>query len=119
MLADTAVCIFNPAIVDAYELPEFNAVPDDFVTTNFESQSHTLQVSQLAEEIKNAKGREVEIIQDKLLSGFINNRVGMYSAYHDNAAYAYGLGSDRAVRLGHMYVLNCVRGSGIMADFKQ
>ncbi|KAK7695210.1 hypothetical protein QCA50_002400 [Cerrena zonata] len=100
---DTAVCIFNQEIVKAFVPPSFNAVPNDFIESNFESQSQTLQVSQFAEEIRRANGRELEIIQDKLLAGFINNRIGIYSGFHDNAVWAYGLGSEKTVRLAHMF----------------
>ena len=67
-----------------------------------------MQVHQLAEEIKKKPARAVEIFQDKLLAGFVNNKVGRYSMYHDVAVYALGLDSPKTIRLAHMYVIKSV-----------
>ena len=67
-----------------------------------------MQVHQLAEEIKKKPARAVEIFQDKLLAGFVNNKVGRYSMYHDVAVYALGLDSPKTIRLAHMYVIESV-----------
>ncbi|CAL1694877.1 unnamed protein product [Somion occarium] len=104
---DTAVCIYNQQLVQSFQPPSVNNIlPPDLQRENFLPQDGTLQVSGLSREIQHLSADEAQsYLQDQLLSGYINSKVGMYSKFHDNAAYAFGYGADCTVRLAHIFNL--------------
>lgn len=106
---DTAVCVFDPVLVENFTPPPVTREPPDFKQVNFESlsSSPTIQVLSELMTYKPPLSRQL-LLQKYLLKGFVNNRIWQYSNFHENAAYAHGFDSDETIHNAFMHVTNLV-----------
>ncbi|KAH8119803.1 RNA dependent RNA polymerase-domain-containing protein [Phellopilus nigrolimitatus] len=98
---DTVTIIAEPKIVDAFENSRIVDPPSD-LRSGFEREIEEVSafISRVADLPALLKERE---LLKKLLSGLSDSKVGLYSKFHDNAAYSLGYDSPEAIRLAYMF----------------
>ncbi|KAI0341433.1 hypothetical protein BDW22DRAFT_303425 [Trametopsis cervina] len=81
---DTAVCVFDPALVGAFKPSRMVREPHGLMD-NFEPLD------------------KVPTIASVLLTGLAETRMGLYSMFHENAIYEFGYGHPKTVRNAFMF----------------
>ena len=103
--ADTAVCIWDPALVKPFGNAKLVIVPPDFKKDNFQPEGEIVMVEQLEElMLASKKAERSTILQRHLVSGVSVSRTGLYSMFHDIAMYKYGYDHENTLRIALMYV---------------
>ena len=101
MCTDTVTVIADRNIVDAFQEPELVLEPPEFRQKNFYPQ---------IEKVKDFQDRIAELpptvqqheLGKMLLLGLSDNKVGLYSNFHDNAVYSRGYDDPVTIRLAFM-----------------
>ncbi|KZT02230.1 uncharacterized protein LAESUDRAFT_662372 [Laetiporus sulphureus 93-53] len=102
--ADVCVCIYDANLVKNFHTPAINDPPADFMEKNFESEGSIEQVHDLHERLQAvAASISQRELQEVLISGLSDAPVGLYSIFHENAAYAYGYDSPQTLRAAYMF----------------
>lgn len=95
---DTAVCIFDPTIVQAFRQPAVTLEPPNF-KDNFES--HEARDGEDAESAKTMTevfahlekandASKTRLLQWYLLAGLVDFKVGLYSGFHEKCIWLHG-----------------------------
>ncbi|EKM61658.1 uncharacterized protein PHACADRAFT_135496 [Phanerochaete carnosa HHB-10118-sp] len=104
---DTAVCIWDPALVKPFTNAELVTVPDGFKEENFEPEDEIVAVQTLWEDIDPARRSDAQersvILQRHLVSGVSASRTGLYSKYHDLAMFMFGYAHEQTQRIALMF----------------
>jgi hypothetical protein len=82
----------------------FTEPPPNFIATNFDRNIVTvvdsLKEFSTAPQLTAARG-----LQEALLLGLADSKVGLYSKYHDRAVYKYGLAAEKTIHYGYMFAI--------------
>ncbi|THG93647.1 hypothetical protein EW026_g7646 [Hermanssonia centrifuga] len=104
MDGDVAVCIFDPALVTPFENSSITSPPDGFLDKNFQPESAVQRVASLHAELSTVSSqRRCKILQNCLLSGLSDARIGIYSKYHEVMIYARGYDHPETIRNAFMF----------------
>lgn len=99
---DVAVCIWDKDIVDAFKNAPVEPMPEDILETYFEPESDIHTVAEIHNEIQSSPTHARGVLQQHLLSGLTESKVGIYSTYHESLAYAKGYGHKETLRMAYM-----------------
>lgn len=100
---DTAVCVFDPVLVQQFIPSMTTEEPPQFKALNFESLETAPRVSTILSEMVSQASHEREhTLQTHLLKGIINNKIWQYSGFHENAAYSHGYDHVNTIHLAFM-----------------
>ncbi|KAJ7292563.1 RNA dependent RNA polymerase-domain-containing protein [Mycena rebaudengoi] len=98
---DEAIIIREKSIVESFRNRPFVPPPDDFLATNFQRQMQS--VADFGASLQNKPLSQAQLaLQEELVAGLADNKVGFYSNYHEVAVYEYGLAHSETRRLAHM-----------------
>ncbi|KAJ7760119.1 RNA dependent RNA polymerase-domain-containing protein [Mycena maculata] len=112
---DDAIIIRDPTIVDPFQNQPVVPVPEGFLVDNFQRQVQSVT------DFGNTLG-EMDIepaqraFQTEVLAGLIDDKIGVYSIYHDCAVYLYGLDDVKTRRIAHMYGFSVFRLSLLLTE---
>ncbi|KAF8215646.1 hypothetical protein K438DRAFT_1954355 [Mycena galopus ATCC 62051] len=85
-LSDEAIIIRERTIVDSFENQAFVPPPVDFLAANFERQVQT--VTDFGKKLGAMTIAQAQLaFQEEVLIGLRNDKIGVYSLYHDAATY--------------------------------
>jgi hypothetical protein len=94
IIIDDGVVTMEKRVTLAFENAKVISPPSTFVDENFEKDP--IKVRSLLYDDK------VHLFQGHLLSGLLDNRIGLYSYFHDVSTYKNGYGHPETLRLGWM-----------------
>ncbi|KAJ7799106.1 RNA dependent RNA polymerase-domain-containing protein [Mycena olivaceomarginata] len=98
---DEAIIIRDPTIVDPFQNQPVVPLSADFLPTNFERQVQTvIDFGKKLETMGVAAAQQA--FQEEVLLGLRDDKIGVYSLYHDAATYEWGLDDPRTRRIAHM-----------------
>lgn len=102
---DTAVIIFDPAIVNPFRGPKGITPEPSELPSYFEPQDSIPKVSQVINEMKANPNNASDILQRRLLVGLSHSdKKGMYSAFHEYCIYYRGYTHPDTIRMAYMSV---------------
>ncbi|KAI0684509.1 RNA dependent RNA polymerase-domain-containing protein [Cytidiella melzeri] len=100
---DTAVCIWDPEIVNAFKQPDMVREPHHLMS-NFEPLSAVPTVATVLHRMDRADSKAQDtILREHLLTGLTENRTGIYSKFHGNAIYQFGYNHPATIRNAFMF----------------
>lgn len=80
----------------------YSTEPENF-KENFEPEGDIPLVATLDNTMQLLSATEARVqLQTALVTGLSDAAVGLYSTFHENAAYAYGYGDKRTIRNAYM-----------------
>ncbi|KAJ7631711.1 RNA dependent RNA polymerase-domain-containing protein [Mycena polygramma] len=98
---DEAIIIRDPTIVAPFKNQPVVPSPADFLAKNFEQQIQSVtDFGNKLEKMTFAQAQRA--FQAEVLTGLQDDRVGVYSLYHDTAVYEWGLNDPKTRRMAHM-----------------
>ncbi|KAK7063554.1 RNA-dependent RNA polymerase [Favolaschia claudopus] len=98
---DEVIIIRDPNIVGPFQNQAFVPPPADFLSTNFERRVQT--VTEFGRKLQALDVKKAQpMFQEELLIGLSDAKVGIYSKYHDVAAWEWGLDDRRTRRIAQM-----------------
>ncbi|KAJ7656995.1 RNA dependent RNA polymerase-domain-containing protein [Mycena polygramma] len=98
---DEAIIIRDPTIVAPFKNQPVVPLPADFLAKNFEQQIQSVtDFGNKLEKMTFAQAQRA--FQAEVLTGLQDDRVGVYSLYHDTAVYEWGLNDPKTRRMAHM-----------------
>lgn len=100
LTTDTATVIAEPSLVDGFHNPEFTHPPDD-LHESFENEVEIVPDFMKRIEVMTPAMGERET-RNVLLLGLFDSKVGIYSAFHDNAVYTLGYDHKETIRMAFM-----------------
>jgi RNA-dependent RNA polymerase len=102
------VCIFDPAIVEAFKQPEMVREPPDLMN-NFEPLDVVPTVGAVLQQMKQDDWERDIILRKHLLTGLAERRTGLYSKFHNNTIYQLGYDHPTTIRNAFMsvFLLTC------------
>ncbi|KZT73373.1 hypothetical protein DAEQUDRAFT_721969 [Daedalea quercina L-15889] len=100
---DTCVCVYDELIVETFRGSLVTDIPEDFLQKNFQSQDNISQVGDVLTQKMGPTGTRESSLQQALLAGMISPNYGLYSIFHENAAYVYGLADKRTIHNAWMF----------------
>ena len=98
---DTAVCVFDEALVSAFQQPDTVREPPDLMQ-NFEPLDDVPTVASVVTQMRNQSWKRELILHDHLLTGMAESKTGLYSKYHDNSVYELGYNHPTTIRNAFM-----------------
>ncbi|KAJ6479279.1 RNA dependent RNA polymerase-domain-containing protein [Mycena vitilis] len=100
-VTDEAIIIRDPAVVAPFKNQPVVSLPADFLAENFEQQIQS--VTDFGNKLgKMTFAQAQRAFQVEVLTGLQDDRVGVYSLYHDTAVYEWGLDDPKTRRMAHM-----------------
>ncbi|KAL6307807.1 RNA dependent RNA polymerase-domain-containing protein [Sparassis latifolia] len=101
---DTCVCIFDPALVQHFTNPPLTTHAADFISENFKPEGTIETVGHLHSRLEGLPPVERQLeLQKTLLSGLADKPVGIYSKFHEIAAYTLGYDHPDTIRNAFMF----------------
>ncbi|KAJ7511709.1 RNA dependent RNA polymerase-domain-containing protein [Mycena galericulata] len=98
---DDAIIIRDLAIVGPFRNQAVVPVPEKFLAENFERQVQT--VVDFGEALQRMGNSPAQCaFQQEVLAGLVDDKIGIYSIFHDCAVYRYGLDHAKTRRMAHM-----------------
>lgn len=102
MTIDTAVLIYESAIVTSFENSPINKQSPDTLL-QFEPEDKIQRVAAVSEVLNRSSPSQACLtLQKCLLSGLSDSRVGLYSRFHELAIFMHGYDHQETRRLAHM-----------------
>ncbi|KAF7347182.1 RNA-dependent RNA polymerase [Mycena venus] len=96
-----AIIIRDPTIVGPFQNRSFVPPPANFLSDNFERQVQTVtDFGNTLEKMSLAQAQQT--FQKEVLVGLRDDKIGVYSLFHDAAVYEWGLDDARTRRIAHM-----------------
>ncbi|KAJ6601037.1 RNA dependent RNA polymerase-domain-containing protein [Mycena vulgaris] len=98
---DEAIIIREPAIVAAFQNQPFVPVPEGFLARNFERQVQS--VTAFGDKLGRMPIAEAQCtFAEAILAGLADDKIGLYSRFHDCAVHKHGLDHPKTRRIAHM-----------------
>ncbi|KAL5519333.1 hypothetical protein ACEPAH_1016 [Sanghuangporus vaninii] len=98
---DTATIIAEPSLVSAFHNSELVLEP---ITVREAFEEDIEKVSEFIEGIKSIDRQKFSReISNRVLRGLSDGKFGLYSRFHDNAAYELGYNDPETIRLAYMF----------------
>lgn len=107
MWIDTAVCIWDPAVVEPFRNAALVQVPDGFMEENFEPEDDIVTVTAFMEKLQvctegSGPDSTTAVIQRHMLAGLVSSKVGLASHWHEITMYTYGYGDRITETMAHL-----------------
>ncbi|KAJ7074147.1 RNA dependent RNA polymerase-domain-containing protein [Mycena amicta] len=98
---DTVILTWLDEFVDHFQNKPFTPAPDGFIDEYFERDVKTVKT--LMDELASKSQEEAQqALQEHLVMGLVDSKVGMYSNFHDEAIYEFGYDHPNSILMAYM-----------------